>query len=60
MILHQLNLANFRGFEQIEIQFEKDVNVIAGVNGVGKSAILRALTAAVAGQIPVPEKQDNP
>ena len=45
MIIHQLNLANFRGFEQIELQFEPDVNVIAGVNGVGKSGILQALAA---------------
>lgn len=61
MILPQLNLANFRGFEQIEIKFEKDVNVIAGVNGVGKSAILHALTAAaVAGKIAVPEEPHNP
>ena len=43
MIVHQLNLANFRGFEQIELQFEPDVNVIAGVSGVGKSGSLQAL-----------------
>lgn len=45
MIVHQLNLANFRGFGQIELAFEPDVNVIAGVNGVGKSGILQALAA---------------
>lgn len=44
MKVEQLNLANFRGFEQIELTFEEDVNVIAGVNGVGKSGILQALT----------------
>ena len=43
MIVHQLSLTNFRGFEQIELQFEPDMNVIAGVNGVGKSGILQAL-----------------
>lgn len=33
-------LANFRGFEQIDIDFEEDVTVIAGVNGVGKTGVL--------------------
>lgn len=46
MIVEQLNLANFRGFEQIDLKFENDVTVIAGVNGVGKSGILQALTKA--------------
>ncbi len=43
MKLEQLNLVNFRGFEQIELKFEPDVNVIAGVNGVGKSGLLVTL-----------------
>lgn len=46
MIVEQLTLANFRGFEQIDLKFENDVIVIAGVNGVGKSGILQALTKA--------------
>jgi predicted ATP-binding protein involved in virulence len=43
MKLKSLSLANFRGFDQIDIEFEPDVTVIAGVNGVGKSAILQAI-----------------
>lgn len=43
MRVERLSLANFRGFEQIELTFEDDVTVIAGINGVGKSAILRAI-----------------
>lgn len=43
MKVHQLNLANFRGFAQIDLTFAPDVTVIAGVNGVGKSSILQAL-----------------
>ena len=42
MNIQQLSLANFRGFEQIDLTFEPDVNVIAGVNGAGKSGILQA------------------
>lgn len=43
MKVEQLNLVNVRGFEQLELRFEPDVNVIAGVNGVGKSGVLQAL-----------------
>lgn len=46
MKLEPLTLANFRGFEQIEIGFEADIKVIPGVNGVGKSGVLRAGVAA--------------
>ena len=52
MIVQQLNLANFRGFEQIELGFEPDVSVIAGVNGVGKSGILQALAALFSRALP--------
>ncbi|QDT24813.1 recombination protein F [Gimesia panareensis] len=45
MILKKINLVNYRGFEQIEFDFHERVTVIAGVNGVGKSGILLALTA---------------
>jgi predicted ATP-binding protein involved in virulence len=52
MILHKLNLANYRAFEQIEIEFESDVTVIAGVNGVGKSAILDAIAVMFSRALP--------
>lgn len=47
MRLERLTLANFRGFEQIELDFEADITVVAGVNGVGKSGVLSALTVAM-------------
>ena len=53
MILHRLNLANFRGFEQIDLDFEPSVNVIAGVNGVGKSSLLRAMATGLSHVIPL-------
>jgi hypothetical protein len=52
MRLERLTLANFRGFEQIEIAFEADITVVAGVNGVGKSGVLRALTVAMSQGLP--------
>ena len=52
MILEQLSLANFRGFEQIDLLFDPKVTVIAGVNGVGKSGILYALTVLFSRSLP--------
>lgn len=43
MKLRELSLANYRGFEQLEVSFSPDLTVIAGVNGSGKSGLLRAL-----------------
>ncbi len=43
MKLNRLSLAHYRGFEQLDITFEPDITVIAGVNGVGKSALLAAI-----------------
>jgi len=44
MKLKKLNLSNFRGFEQLDIDFCDDITVIAGVNGSGKSSLLRAIS----------------
>lgn len=52
MILERLSLANYRGFEQIDIDFEKDVTLIAGVNGVGKSALLSAIVKCASRALP--------
>ena len=47
MKLETLKLVNYRGFEELEITFQPDVNVIAGVNGVGKSSVLHALSVVL-------------
>ena len=52
MKLHTLSLANFRGFEQLDMSFEPDMTLIAGVNGVGKSGILQVLAALFARALP--------
>ena len=43
MILKELYLKNFRGFEDISIPFDKNLNIIIGKNDIGKSTILEAL-----------------
>lgn len=47
MKLKKLTLANFRGLDQVDLDFAEDVTVIAGVNGVGKSGVLKAVTSAL-------------
>ena len=53
MKLERLSLANFRGFQQIDIEFSDDITVIAGVNGVGKSGVLKALATAMSEALPL-------
>ncbi len=52
MKLEHISLVNFRGFDQIDLQCENDVTIIAGVNGIGKSAILNALVNALSLALP--------
>ena len=40
MILKSLTLTNFRGIRDLRLEFSERVNLLAGVNGAGKTAIL--------------------
>lgn len=52
MKLETLSLAHCGGLEQLDIAFERDVTLIAGVNGVGKSTVLHALTVLLSRALP--------
>ena len=52
MKLESLVLAHCGGFEHIDIAFESDVTLIAGVNGVGKSTLLHALAVLLSRTLP--------
>lgn len=52
MKLESLSLAYCGGFEQLDIAFEPDVTLIAGVNGVGKSTVLHALAVLLSRAMP--------
>ncbi|MBK1644458.1 hypothetical protein CKO25_07275 [Thiocapsa imhoffii] len=52
MKLETLSLAHCGGFEQLDIAFEPDVTLIAGVNGVGKSTVLHALAVLLSRALP--------
>jgi predicted ATP-binding protein involved in virulence len=43
MIIHQLNLEQFRGLKKAEIQFQPGFNLLVGENGSGKSSVLWAI-----------------
>jgi predicted ATP-binding protein involved in virulence len=50
--LKSMGLTNFRGFDRLEIDFEPDMTVIAGINGAGKSSILEAIAIAYSHALP--------
>jgi predicted ATP-binding protein involved in virulence len=52
MKLLKLSLANFKGFEQLDLDFEPDVTVLAGINGVGKSSVLYAISVVLSRSLP--------
>ena len=49
MYLAQLRIANFRKLKQIELDFQPGLNVLVGSNNVGKTAVVDALRALLAG-----------
>lgn len=49
MYLAQLNITNFRKLLKAELQFQPGFNVVVGANNVGKTAVVDALRALLAG-----------
>jgi predicted ATP-binding protein involved in virulence len=47
MRIDKITLQNFRCFEQLEVEFLPNFNVIIGNNGTGKSSLLKALRIAL-------------
>jgi len=43
MQLQKLSLTNFRAFKQADFEFKPGMNLIVGINGVGKSSVLDAI-----------------
>jgi len=49
MYLARLTISNFRKLQQAELQFQPGLNVLVGANNVGKTAVVDALRALLAG-----------
>ena len=49
--IERLRLVGFKGIKRSEILFERDLTVLAGINGSGKSSILRALQILLSGPL---------
>lgn len=47
MRINNLRLKNFRGFDDVTLNFSSQFNVLIGDNGTGKTAVLDALAVAV-------------
>lgn len=47
MILENLHLYNYRGFEELAVPFHSNLSVIVGNNGAGKTTILEAAAIAL-------------
>lgn len=61
MILKKLKLDKFRGIESGEIEFHHSFNLLVGVNGVGKSSVLDAVSILLSHLIPkLSESKDRP
>ena len=43
MIIKKLTLTNFRAFSYAEFDFKEGMNLLVGINGVGKTTVLEAL-----------------
>lgn len=52
MELQRLSLTNFRAFKQAEFEFKPGMNLIVGINGVGKSSVLDAIRVMLSHAIP--------
>ena len=47
MKLKKLSMKNFRGFDELTVEFDERLSVIVGINGSGKTAILEAASIAL-------------
>ena len=50
MILKELELRNFRNYEEAKLEFEPGVNLIVGNNAQGKTNLLEAIAYAGSGK----------
>ena len=47
MNIQQVTIKKFRCFDDLMVNLDSDINIFAGNNGSGKSAVLDAIAAAI-------------
>ena len=47
MKLTKLHIHNFKGFENLDVEFHPNFNIVVGINGTGKSTLLEASKIAI-------------
>lgn len=51
MFLNKISLKNFRCFEEIQVDLNREYTVLVGVNGAGKSSLLDGIAVALGSYI---------
>lgn len=59
MKLKNMHLFNFRCYEELNITFDPSFNILLGINGTGKTAILEAIRIAIGSLFSELDKVDN-
>ncbi|MCT4673697.1 MAG: AAA family ATPase [Prolixibacteraceae bacterium] len=49
MLIEKVKIKNFRKFKELDLEFERGVNILIGDNGSGKTSILEALKVVLGG-----------
>ena len=49
MKIHKIEIENFKLFKNAEFKFDKEFNLIIGINGSGKTSLLRAIAVSLGG-----------
>ena len=57
MRIDKIKIENFKNYENLEVEFEKGINLFVGSNGSGKTSILEAINVAIGGFFGVQEQK---
>ena len=49
MYLKNISIKNFKGIQEMKLEFQSGVNLLIGDNGAGKSSVLGAIIVAIGG-----------